>query len=110
MDRRRIQVSVDGRTAVFGPGLPEIVVGRQAGCFIRPDGAGVGERHLVPRHGEDGWTLEALDAQRVYHEGRLVERLKITRKTGECPLCGGRVRLGGDARLRDHTSAAAAER
>jgi ABC-type multidrug transport system ATPase subunit len=79
MDRRRIQVSVDGRTAVFGPGLPEIVVGRQAGCFIRPDGAGVGERHLVLRHSDDGWTLEALDAQRVYHEGRLVERLKVDR-------------------------------
>src|SRR6476659_5671188 len=79
MDRRRIQVSVDGRTAVFGPGLPEIVVGRQAGCFIRPDGAGVGERHLVLRHSDDGWEIEALDAQRVYHEGRLVERLKVDR-------------------------------
>jgi ABC-type multidrug transport system ATPase subunit len=79
MDLRRIQVSVDGRTAVFGPGLPEIVVGTEPGCFIRPEGAGVGDRHLVLRHGEDGWTLEALDAQRVYHEGRLVEQLKVDR-------------------------------
>ena len=31
-----------------------------------------------------------------------------TRKTGVCPLCGGRVRLGGDARLLDHAAAAAA--
>ena len=79
MDRRRIQVSVDGRTAVFGPGLPEIVVGTERSCFIRPEGMGVGGRHLVLRHGEDGWTLEALEAQRVYHEGRLVERLKVDR-------------------------------
>ena len=47
MDRRRIQVSVEGRTAVFGPGLPEIVVGREPGCFIRPGGPGIGDRHLV---------------------------------------------------------------
>ena len=32
------------------------------------------------------------------------------RKTGVCPLCGGRVRLGVDARLLDHAGAAAAER
>jgi ABC transport system ATP-binding/permease protein len=79
MDRRRIQVSIDGRTAVFGPGLPEILVGRAAACFVRPDGAGVADRHLVLRHGEDGWEVEAVDAQRVYHEGRLVERLKVDR-------------------------------
>jgi ABC-type multidrug transport system ATPase subunit len=79
VDRTRIQVSFDGRTAVFGPGLPEIVVGREQGCFVRPVGAGVGDRHLVLRHGEDGWTLEALEAQRVYHEGRPVERLKVDR-------------------------------
>src|SRR5262245_51765958 len=79
MDRRRIQVSVDGRTAVFGPGLPEIVVGTERSCFIRPEGAGVGNCHLVLRHGDEGWTLEVLDAQRVYHEGQLVERLKVDR-------------------------------
>jgi hypothetical protein len=28
-----------------------------------------------------------------------------TRKTGVCPLCGGRVRLGSGARLLDHTAA-----
>jgi hypothetical protein len=27
-----------------------------------------------------------------------------TRKTGVCPLCGGRVRLGSGARLADHTA------
>jgi hypothetical protein len=32
-----------------------------------------------------------------------------TRKTGVCPLCGDRVRLGGGARLLDHSAAAAAE-
>jgi len=31
-----------------------------------------------------------------------------TRKTGVCPLCGDRVRLGGGALL-DHSAAAAAE-
>lgn len=79
MDRSRIQVSVEGRTAVFGPGLPEIVVGRDPGCFIRPVGSGIGDRHLVLRHGEDGWTLEAFAEQRVYHEGRPVERLLVDR-------------------------------
>ena len=28
------------------------------------------------------------------------------RKTGVCPTCGGRFRLGSDARLLDHTAAA----
>jgi len=79
VDRRRIQVSVEGRTAVFGPGLPEIVVGRDPGCFVRPVGPGIGDRHLVLRHGEDGWTLEAFAEQRVYHEGRPVERLLVDR-------------------------------
>lgn len=32
-----------------------------------------------------------------------------TRKIGLCPQCGGRVRVGGDARLLDHAPAAAAE-
>ncbi len=79
MDRRRIQVSVEGRTAVFGPGLPEIVIGRDPGCFVRPVGPGIGDRHLVLRHGEDGWTLEAFAEQRVYHEGQPVERLLVDR-------------------------------
>ena len=30
-----------------------------------------------------------------------------TRKTGECPLCGSRVRLGSGARLADHRAASA---
>ena len=30
-----------------------------------------------------------------------------TRKTGLCPRCGARVRLDGDAKLLDHTAAAA---
>ena len=30
-----------------------------------------------------------------------------TRKTGVCPLCGGRFRLGSEARLLDHAAASA---
>jgi hypothetical protein len=39
-------------------------------------------------------------------EGSVLQK-GATRKTGECPLCGGRVRLGGDARLLDHAAEAA---
>ena len=80
MDRNRIEVEVEGREAVFGPGVPEITVGRDRGCLVRLGGPGVADRHLVLRHGDSGWTVETLDAANgVFHEGRPVDRLSVDR-------------------------------
>ncbi len=80
MDRSRLQVTVDGRTAVFGPGLPEVAVGRDRTCFVRPAGTGVADRHLLLIYGAEGWSVEALDTSHlVFHEGRPVDRLVIDR-------------------------------
>ena len=60
-----------------------------------PDGARVGEVCAgTGRPATDGTVLQ---------EG-------ATKKTGVCPLCGGRFRLGSEARLVDHSAAPDAER
>jgi hypothetical protein len=56
----------------------------------------------IPEGSCAGTDSSAVDGS-VLQEG-------ATRKTGVCPLCGGRFRLSSDTRLLDHTAAADRER
>ncbi len=86
MSVSRVQLRIGEREAVFGPGLPEIVVGTDRACFVRVTDHGVAARHVVISYAEDGWAVEAVAGEDVFVDGE-----RMTRRVVDGPL---RLRLG----------------
>src|SRR5437867_3541243 len=73
----RIQVRVNGREAVFGTAVPEVAVGSDRSCLVRLHDQGVAGRHLLLRHEDGNWFVEALEPARVFVRGQRIERCKV---------------------------------
>src|SRR2546430_10947790 len=73
----RVQVHANGREAVFGTGLSEVGIGSDRSCLVRVHEAGIAPRHLVLRHQDGAWFVEALDGAPVFVRGLPVERREI---------------------------------